>query len=156
MWNILTIIRISPLLLSSLSLCIHIVHAQAGSVTWGGAGNTPGVGTGAWSNAQAGGMHPPGSLGNTDAQYSYGYAGVDSRGPYGGAGGNGGYYVSGTDEHGRPFSYNGGAIGGQPGQPGYPNPNNPYGYRSGASVASMASLGIVLAACTLALLGTSS
>lgn len=140
---------------------IHTVHAQAGGVTWGGAGNTAGVGTGAWSNAQAGGagMHPPGSLSNSDPQYSYGYAGIDSRGPYGGAGGNGGYYVSGTDEHGRPFSYNSGNIGGQPGmpgQPGYPNPNNPYGYRSGANVASMASLGIVLAACTLALLGTSS
>lgn len=147
-WNILTIIRIFPPPPS-------IVHAQAGGVTWGGAGNTNGVGTGAWSNAQAGGMHPPGSLGNSDAQYSYGYAGVDSRGPYGGAGGNGGYYVSGTDEHGRPFSYNGGAIGGQPGQPGYPNPNNPYGYRSGANAASMASLGIVLV-CALALLGTSS
>lgn len=103
-------------------------------------------------------MHPPGSLGNSDPQFSYGYAGVDSRGPYGGAGGNGGYYVSGTDEHGRPFSYNGGNIGGQPGMPGQPgyNPNNPYGYRSGsASVASLAPLGIALA-CSMALLLTSS
>lgn len=103
-------------------------------------------------------MHPPGSLGNSDPQFSYGYAGVDSRGPYGGAGGNGGYYVSGTDEHGRPFSYNGGNIGGQPGMPGQPgyNPNNPYGYRSGsASVASLAPLGIALA-CSMALLLTNS
>lgn len=129
------------------------MNAQAGGVTWG-AGNPAGVGTGAWSNAQAGGagMHPPGSLSNSDPQFSYGYAGVDSRGPYGGAGGNGGYYVSGTDEHGRPFSYNGGNIGGQPGYP-----NNPYGYRSGAaSVASLtASLGIVLACAMAILLGSS-
>ncbi|KAH8395689.1 hypothetical protein KR222_009526 [Zaprionus bogoriensis] len=130
-------------------------HAQTGGVTWG-AGN--GAGAGAWSNAQAGGpgMHPPGPLGSTDQQISYGYAGIDSRGPYGGAGGNGGYYVSGTDEHGRPFTYNGGiGPGGQPmpmpGQPGYPG--NSYGYRAGAS-AALASIGIV--ACAMALLATSS
>ncbi|XP_062140218.1 uncharacterized protein LOC133848602 [Drosophila sulfurigaster albostrigata] len=129
-------------LLATLSL----VYAQG---TWGG-GNA--AGAGAWSNSQPGGaagMHPPGSLGGQDPQISYGYAGVDSRGgAYGGAAGNGGYYVSGTDEHGRPFSYNGGVgAGGQPlpGQPGYRN----YGYYSGAG-AVVASLSMALAMALLA------
>ncbi|XP_034476190.1 glycine-rich cell wall structural protein 1.8 [Drosophila innubila] len=119
---------------------LSAVYGQGGGVTWGGGNN---AGAGAWSNSQQGGpgMHPPGSLGNQDPQISYGYAGVDSRGNYGGAGGNGGYYVSGTDEHGRPFSYNGG-VGGQPlpGQPRYPNN---YGYQSSASL-SVASMGVAL------------
>ncbi|XP_022229428.1 PE-PGRS family protein PE_PGRS26 [Drosophila obscura] len=109
------------------------VNGQSG--TW----NNGNGGVGAWSNAQTGaaGMHPPGSLSSQDPQYSYGYAGVDSRGTYGGAGGNGGYYVSGTDEHGRPFSYNG--QGNQqplPGQPGYNMDSRypgSYGYRGGAA-----------------------
>ncbi|KAM8721110.1 hypothetical protein ACLKA7_007047 [Drosophila subpalustris] len=117
---------------------LSAVYAQGGGVTWGG-GQNAGAGAGAWSNAQQGGpgMHPPGSLVGQDPQISYGYGGVDSRGnTYGGAGGNGGYYVSGTDEHGRPFSYNGG-VGGQPlpGQPGYPN--NYYRSSAGAAVASV-------------------
>ncbi|KAH8386435.1 hypothetical protein KR093_000505, partial [Drosophila rubida] len=116
---------------------------------WGG-GNTAGAGAGAWSNSQPGGagMHPPGSLGGQDPQLSYGYAGVDSRGgAYGGAGGNGGYYVSGTDEHGRPFSYNGGVgvgVNGQPlpGQPGY---RNNYGYYSSSgTLAASLSLALTL------------
>ncbi|KAH8273435.1 hypothetical protein KR018_000603, partial [Drosophila ironensis] len=113
------------------------VLGQAGTVHWNN-----GNGVGAWSNAQSGGgMHPPGSLtGQQDPQYSYGYAGIDSRGAsYGGAGGNGAYYVGGTDEHGRPFSY-----GNQAGQPGYmgirPDPNYPgvYGYRNAATSFSTA------------------
>ncbi|XP_064536944.1 uncharacterized protein LOC135427384 [Drosophila montana] len=120
------------------------VNAQSGSVNWN-AGNS--AGTGAWSNAQTGGMHPPGSLGSTDPQYSYGYGGIDSRGPYGGAGGNGGYYVSGTDEHGRPYSYNGG-MGGQPVPPPPGYPNN-YGYRSSAG-AAVASVGVALSLALLA------
>ncbi|KAH8285728.1 hypothetical protein KR044_010124, partial [Drosophila immigrans] len=123
----------------------HYVSAVCAQGTWGG-GNNANAGAGAWSNSQpaGAGMHPPGSLGAQDPQLSYGYAGVDSRGgAYGGAGGNGGYYVSGTDEHGRPFSYNGGVgAGGQPlpGQPGYRN----YGYYSSAGAAA-ASLGLALA-----------
>ncbi|XP_017134536.1 glycine-rich cell wall structural protein [Drosophila miranda] len=127
------------------------VNGQTG--TW----NNGNGGVGAWSNAQTGGgMHPPGSLSSQDPQYSYGYAGVDSRGTYGGAGGNGGYYVSGTDEHGRPFSYNGQ---GQPGQPGYnmggrldPGYPGSYGYRGGAATIThgrgLISLGVAV---TLAL-----
>ncbi|XP_016942127.2 collagen alpha-2(I) chain [Drosophila suzukii] len=128
------------ILSGSIVICLALVKfsavdAQAGTVHWNN-GNAAGVG--AFSNAQSSGMHPPGSLGGQDPQYSYGYAGIDSRGPYGGAGGNGAYYVSGTDEHGRPFSY--GNQAGQPGQPGYmgirPDPNYPgsYGYQSAAAV----------------------
>ncbi|ALC49113.1 CG12655 [Drosophila busckii] len=106
---------------------------------WAGGANGQ-VGAGAVANA---GMHPPGQLGSTDPQFSYGYAGVDSRGPYGGAGGNGGYYVSGVDEHGRPYNYNGGAGAA-------PNYHNSYNYRSGAAVA-LGSLGLAL---TLTLLAT--
>ncbi|EDW78270.1 uncharacterized protein Dwil_GK16342 [Drosophila willistoni] len=124
--------------------CLSAVSGQAGTVTWG-AGNgagANGAGVGAWSNSQTGGMHPPGSLGSNDPQFSYGYAGVDSRGPYGGSGGNGGYYVSGTDEHGRPFSYNGG---GQIPPPGYPGRNDYYGYRGAASMTtSVTLLGVAL------------
>ncbi|KAH8303242.1 hypothetical protein KR059_004575, partial [Drosophila kikkawai] len=106
------------------------VSGQAGTVHWNN-GNTAGVG--AWSNAQSGGMHPPGTLGSQDPQYSYGYAGIDSRGTYGGAGGNGAYYVGGTDEHGRPFSY-GNQAGGQPGYMGGIRPeSNYYGYRNAAA-----------------------
>ncbi|XP_023175906.2 glycine-rich cell wall structural protein 1 [Drosophila hydei] len=131
----------------ALSACLASASAQNGGVTWN-AGNA--AGAGAWSNSQAGGahgMHAPGSLGGADPQYSFGYAGIDSRGPYGGAGGNGAYYVSGTDEHGRPFSYNGG-VGGQPmpPPPGYPNS---YGYRSAAG-ATVASVGVALALALLA------
>ncbi|XP_030245065.1 ATP-dependent RNA helicase A [Drosophila navojoa] len=118
---------------------------QSGGVTWN-AGNA--AGAGAWSNSHAGGapgMHPPGSLGSTDPQYGYGYAGIDARGPYGGAGGNGAYYVSGTDEHGRPFSYNGG----QPMPPPPPGYLNNYGYRNGASTTA-ASVGVALSLALLA------
>ncbi|BFG02674.1 pupal cuticle protein Edg-91 [Drosophila madeirensis] len=125
------------------------VHGQSG--TW----NNGNGGVGAWSNAQTGGagMHPPGSLSGQDPQYSYGYAGVDSRGTYGGAGGNGGYYVSGTDEHGRPFSYNGQGNQPLPGQPGYNMDSNgrypgSYGYRGGAAATTSGTLGVAL---TLAL-----
>ncbi|KAH8421345.1 hypothetical protein KR009_002417, partial [Drosophila setifemur] len=121
------------------------VFGQAGTVHWNN-GNAAGVG--AWSNSQSGGMQPggmqPGSLGAQDPQYSYGYAGIDSRGSYGGAGGNGAYYVGGTDEHGRPFSY-----GNQAGQPGYRNNMNypgSYGYQNGA-----VGMGNPLQAVTLAL-----
>ncbi|XP_017041919.1 galectin-3 [Drosophila ficusphila] len=131
--------NLNRILSGSLVICLALfelraVDAQAGTVHWNN-GNAAGVG--AWSNSQSGGMHPPGSLSGQDPQYSYGYAGIDSRGPYGGAGGNGAYYVSGTDEHGRPFSY-----GNQPGQPGYmgvrPDPNYPgsYGYRNSAAIAT--------------------
>ncbi|EDV91911.1 PE-PGRS family protein PE_PGRS26 [Drosophila grimshawi] len=128
--------------------CLATVHGQNGGVNWSaGNGAAGGAGAGAWSNAQGAGMRPPGSLSNSDPQYSYGYAGVDSRGPYGGAGGNGGYYVSGTDEHGRPYSYNGGSNGqSMPPPPGYPNN---YGYRSDAG-AVMASMGMALALALLA------
>ncbi|KAH8254942.1 hypothetical protein KR038_004722, partial [Drosophila bunnanda] len=111
------------------------VEGQAGTVHWNN-GNSAGVG--AWSNAQSGGMHPPGSLGAQDPQYSYGYAGIDSRGTYGGAGGNGAYYVGGTDEHGRPFSYGnqaGGYMGGIRPESNYPGA---YGYRNGATATTTA------------------
>ncbi|EDX02069.1 galectin-3 isoform X1 [Drosophila yakuba] len=130
------------------------VDAQAGTVHWNN-GNAGGVGV--YSNAQSSGMHPPGSLSGQDPQYSYGYAGIDSRGSYGGAGGNGAYYVSGTDEHGRPFSY--GNQVGQPGQPGYmgvrPDPNYPgsYGYHNGGAIFA-SSMGVtVTIALGLALAG---
>ncbi|XP_017066860.1 uncharacterized protein LOC108104994 [Drosophila eugracilis] len=121
------------ILSGSILICLALVkfsavNAQSGTVHWNN-GNAAGVGV--YSNAQSSGMHPPGSLSGQDPQYSYGYAGIDSRGPYGGAGGNGGYYVSGTDEHGRPFSY--GNQVGQAGQPGYmgvrPDPNFPGQYQ---------------------------
>ncbi|XP_017129916.1 heterogeneous nuclear ribonucleoprotein A3 homolog 2 [Drosophila elegans] len=144
----------------SIVICLALaklsaVDAQAGTVHWNN-GNTAGVG--AWSNAQSGGMHPPGSLSGQDPQYSYGYAGIDSRGSYGGAGGNGAYYVSGTDEHGRPFSY--GNQAGQPGQPGYmgvrPDPNYPgsYGYQNAAGVISTSMLATLALAIGLTLATT--
>ncbi|XP_017097340.1 uncharacterized protein [Drosophila bipectinata] len=131
----------------SLLICLIIakfsaVVGQAGTVHWNN-GNTAGVG--AWSNAQSGGMQPPGSLGSHDPQYSYGYAGIDSRGSYGGAGGNGAYYVGGTDEHGRPFSYGGQ---GQQGYMGVRDPNYPggvYGYRNTATGMGGTALSVTLA-----------
>ncbi|SPP78517.1 heterogeneous nuclear ribonucleoprotein 87F [Drosophila guanche] len=127
------------------------VHGQSGG-TW----NNGNGGVGAWSNAQTGGagMHPPpGSLSGQDPQFSYGYAGVDSRGTYGGAGGNGGYYVSSTDEHGRPFSYNGQGNQPLPGQPGYSMDNGrypgSYGYRGAAAATTSGTLALTLGAAAL-------
>ncbi|XP_011198806.2 uncharacterized protein LOC105222932 [Bactrocera dorsalis] len=86
--------------------CVLLCSAQGGNGGaggWGGAAGSPGA---------------PGAPGSSD--FGYGYAGVDSRGhAYGGAGGNGGYYVGGLDDQGRRFSYSGGA-GGMPGMPGMP------------------------------------
>ncbi|XP_004525032.1 putative glycine-rich cell wall structural protein 1 [Ceratitis capitata] len=86
--------------------CVLLCTAQGGNGGaggWGGAPGQPGA---------------PGAPGNSD--FGFGYAGIDSRGhAYGGAGGNGGYYVGGVDDQGRRFSYSGGA-GGMPGMPGAP------------------------------------
>ncbi|XP_036338547.1 glycine-rich cell wall structural protein 1.8 [Rhagoletis pomonella] len=89
--------------------CVLFCSAQGGrggAGGWAGASGSPG----------APGM--PGAPGTSD--YGFGYGGVDSRGnTYGGAGGNGGYYVGGIDDQGRRFAYSGGA-GGMPGMPGAP------------------------------------